>query len=221
MFDKIQKKWNNKVMAKMDKEDLKYVIKRSKKLFKGEEIPKVHGYEGEVEELVIRQPGEVWTDKDGKEWKQVGTNSKIRTETLMDKVRKFARSAPNCPKEVCTCDTTQYLDKRMVAMKGMCFDCVHEYEQKLRDEGKFADYEKKTMLENEKSFLQEAKTKMIESRDYITNDPKFLNEDGSLEQWNIPSKKTLMQELEDDLKQLDEHMDAIETELKEFDGVEF
>ena len=59
----------------MDKEDLKYVIKRSKKLFKGEEIPKVHGYEGEVEELVIRQPGEVWTDKDGKEWKQVGANT--------------------------------------------------------------------------------------------------------------------------------------------------
>ena len=42
-------------MAKMDKDDLKYVIGRSRKLFKGEEIPKVHGYEGEVEELIIRQ----------------------------------------------------------------------------------------------------------------------------------------------------------------------
>ena len=78
-------------MAKMDKDDLKSVIKKSRKLFKGEELPKVHGYEGEIEELVIRQPGEVWTDKDGKEWKQVGVNSKVRTETLMDKVRKSLR----------------------------------------------------------------------------------------------------------------------------------
>ena len=54
-------------MAKMDKEDLKHVIKRSRKLFRGEEIPKVHGYEGEVEEQVTRAIGEIWTDKDGKE----------------------------------------------------------------------------------------------------------------------------------------------------------
>ena len=52
----------------MDKDDLKYVIKRSRKLFQGEELPKVHGYEGEVEELVIRQPvklGQIKTEKNG------------------------------------------------------------------------------------------------------------------------------------------------------------
>ena len=78
----------------MDKDDLKYVIGRSRKLFEGGELPKVHGYEGEVEELVIRQPGEIWTDKDGKEWKQVGTTTKVRTETVMDTVRKSLREAP-------------------------------------------------------------------------------------------------------------------------------
>ena len=52
----------------MDKDDLKYVIKRSRKLFQGEELPKVHGYEGEVEDLVIRQPekfGQTKTEKNG------------------------------------------------------------------------------------------------------------------------------------------------------------
>tara|TARA_A100001037_G_scaffold67550_1_gene59989 strand:+ start:28259 stop:28885 length:627 start_codon:yes stop_codon:yes gene_type:complete len=208
-------------MAKMDKEDLKHVIKRSRKLFKGEEIPKVHGYEGEVEELVIRQPGEIWTDKDGKEWKQIGANTKVRTDTLMDKVRKMTRTAPNCPKEVCTCDTTKFLDKRMVAMKGMCFDCVYEHEQTLREDGKYEDYEKKTILENEKSFLNDARIKMEESRNYITQDPKFLNEDGTLEKWNIPSKETLMKELESDLKQLNDRLVEIDSELEKFEGMEF
>jgi len=208
-------------MAKMDKDDLKYVIKRSRKLFQGEELPKVHGYEGEVEDLVIRQPGEVWTDKDGKEWKQVGANSKVRTETLMDKVRKSLREAPNCPKEMCSVDPSKYLDKRMLAKRGMCFDCVQEFEQKLKDEGKYEAYEKKTMLENELSFLLDTKTKLVESKEHITNDPKFLNEDGSLEQWNIPNKEQVMEDLEKDLEELENRLKEVEDNLQEYADVTF
>ena len=208
-------------MAKMDKDDLKYVIKRSRKLFQGEELPKVHGYEGEVEDLVIRKPGEVWTDKDGKEWKQVGTNSKVRTETLMDKVRKSLREAPNCPKKMCTVDPTKYLDKRMLAKRGMCFDCVQEFEQKLKDEGKYEAYEKKTMLENELSFLLDTKTKLVESKEYITNDPQFLNEDGSLEQWNIPEKDKVLEDLEKDLEELETRLKEVEDNLQEYADMTF
>ena len=204
----------------MDKDDIKYVIKRSRKLFQGEELPKVHGYEGEVEELVIRQPGEIWTDKDGKEWKQVGTNSKVRTETLMDTVRKSLREAPNCPKKMCTVDHTKYLDKRMLAMKGMCFDCVQEYEQKLKDEGKYEAYEKKTMLENELSFLLDTKAKLVESKEHITKDPKFLNEDGSLEQWNLPNKDEIMNELEKDLEELETRLKEVENNLQEYADID-
>ena len=204
-------------MAKMDKDDLKYVIGRSRKLFKGEEIPKVHGYEGEVEELVIRQPGEVWTDKDGKEWKQSGSSTKVRTETMMDKVRKSLRQCPTCNKDI---DQT-YLNKRMLALRGMCFDCVQEYEQKLKDEGKYEAYEKKTMLENELSFLNDTKTKLVESKEHITNDPKFLNEDGSLEQWNIPNKEELMKDLDSDLKELETRLSEVEESLTEYADMKF
>ena len=213
----MSKKWNNKVMAKMDKDDLKYVIGRSRKLFKGEELPKVHGYEGEVEELVIRQPGEIWTDKDGKEWKQVGSNSKVRTETLMDKVRKSLRQCPSCNTDM----DPSYLNKRMMAMRGMCFDCVQEYEQKLKDEGKYEAYEKKTLLENELSFLNDTKTKLVESKEHITNDPRFLNEDGSLEQWNIPNKEELMKDLESDLKELETRLSEVEENLTEYADMKF
>lgn len=205
----------------MDKDDLKYVIKRSRKLFQGEELPKVHGYEGEVEDLVIRQPGEVWTDKDGKEWKQVGANSKVRTETLMDKVRKSLREAPNCPKEMCSVDPSKYLDKRMLAKRGMCFECVQEFEQKLKEDGTYEAYEKKTMLENELSFLLDTKTKLVESKEYITHDPKFLNEDGSLEQWNIPNKDQVMGDLEKDLEELETRLKEVEDNLQEYADMTF
>jgi hypothetical protein len=170
---------------------------------------------------VIHEKGEVWTDKDGKEWKQVGVHNKVRTDTMFDKLRKELRSARNCPKEICSIDTTKYLDKRMNAMKGMCFDCVQDYEQKLKDEGKFEAYEKKTMLENERSFLFDTRTKMAESKEHMKNDPQFLNENGTLEQWNIPNKSKIMGDLDSDLEELEKRLSEVETSLLEYEGVEF
>jgi hypothetical protein len=109
----------------------------------------------------------------------------------------------------------------MVAMKGLCFDCVQEYEQKLKDAGKYEDYERKTMLENEKSFLLDAKIKMGESKHYIENDPQFLNEDGSLEKWNIPEKSKLLDELNADIVEVDDRIKSIEKELEEFSQCDF
>ena len=208
-------------MAKMDKDDLKSMIKKSRKLFKGETLPKVHGYEGEIEELVIRQPGEIWTDSAGKEWKQIGVNTKTRTETIFDKVRKSLREAPNCPKKMCTLDPTKYLDKRMLAKKGMCFDCVQEHEAKLKEDGKYDDYEKKTMLENERSFLVETRVKLVESKDYISDNPQFMNEDGSFEQWNLPNKEKILEDLKSDLEELEKRLSEVESELIPFAEMKF
>jgi hypothetical protein len=208
-------------MAKLDKQDLKSMIKKSRVLMKGGELPKIHGYEGEAEELIIRQTGEVWTDRAGKEWKQVGLNTKVRTDTMFDKLRKELRNAPNCPKEICSCDTTQYLDKRMVAMKGMCYDCVQEHEQKLKDAGQYEDYEKNSMLNNEKSFLLDARQKLVESREYITKNPNFMNEDGSWEQWSLPNKKTILRDLEQNLEELETRLKEVEDELVQYEDMDF
>jgi hypothetical protein len=208
-------------MAKMDKSDLKSLIKKSRVLFKGEELPKVHGYEGETEELIIRQAGEIWTDKEGKEWKQVGINTKVRTDTMFDKLRKELRTAQNCPKEVCTCDPTKFLDKRMLAMKGMCFDCVQDHEEQLKKDGKYEDYEKVTMLKNERSFLQEAKLRMNDSREYLDKNPEFMNEDGSYEMWDLPNKKKLIKDLDRDLEELETRLEVIEEELEPLKDIKF
>ena len=159
--------------------------------------------------------------QDGKEWKQVGVHNKVRTDTLLDKLRKELRTAQNCPKEVCTVDSTKYLDKRMLAMKGMCFECVQEHEAKLREEGKYEDYEKATMLKNERGFLQDAKSRMVESREYLDKNPEFLNEDGSRETWNLPNKKRLMKDLEGDLEDLEKRLLVIEEELTPLKDIKF
>ena len=77
------------------------------------------------------------------------------------------------------------------------------------------------MLENELSFLNDTKTKLVESKEHITNDPRFLNEDGSLEQWNIPNKTELMKDLESDLEELETRLSEIEESLTEYADIEF
>ena len=73
----------------------------------------------------------------------------------------------------------------------------------------------------ELSFLLDTKTKLVESKEHITNDPKFLNEDGSLEQWNLPNKDEIMQELEKDLEELETRLKEVETDLQEYADIDF
>ena len=77
------------------------------------------------------------------------------------------------------------------------------------------------MLENELSFLLDTKTKLVESKEHITNDPKFLNEDGSLEQWNIPNKEQIMDDLEKDLEELETRLKEVEDNLEEYADMTF
>ena len=77
------------------------------------------------------------------------------------------------------------------------------------------------MLENELSFLADTKTKLVESKEHITNDPRFLNEDGSLEQWNIPNKEELMKDLDSDLEELETRLSEVEESLTEYADMEF
>jgi hypothetical protein len=62
---------------------------------------------------------------------------------------------------------------------------------------------------------------LVESKEHITNDPKFLNEDGSLEQWNIPNKEGLMKDLDSDLEELEARLSEVEESLTEYADMEF
>ena len=50
---------------------------------------------------------------------------------------------------------------------------------------------------------------------------RFLNEDGSLEQWNIPNKTELMKDLKSDLEELELRLSEVEESLSEYADIEF
>ena len=88
----------------------------------------------------------------GYEGKQENLGGKTRKSELTD-VMASARMPWFCPK--CDKAMKKKLDNKFWRLKGHCFDCQIEIENKLKVEGKFDHYANAKMLENQKSQLKD------------------------------------------------------------------
>lgn len=135
---------------------------------------------GEKKTFVKREVGERWTDDDGTLWEQK-KGYKVKLGKLSE-LRQNLNKFPNCKKEICTCTNPKRNDIKMKTIHGMCFDCVIEMEHKLKIEGKYEEYEREKILANMKSWLKGAEVEKEALKTALK--AKFVNEDGSIEEWN-------------------------------------
>ena len=96
------------------------------------------------------------TEKDyaqvGYEGKQENLGGKTR-ESELSKTMQSIRMPWFCPK--CKKAMKKKLDDKFWRIKGHCFDCQVEVENRLRIEGTFEEYAKTKMLENQKAYLKD------------------------------------------------------------------
>lgn len=135
---------------------------------------------GEKKTFVKREVGERWTDDDGTLWEQK-KGYKVKLGKLSE-LRQDLNKFPNCKKEICTCTNPKRNDIKMKTIHGMCFDCVIEMEHKLKIEGKYEEYEREKIFANMKSWLKGAEVEKEALKTALK--AKFVNEDGSIEEWN-------------------------------------
>jgi len=88
----------------------------------------------------------------GYEGKQEDLGGKTRKSELTD-IMASVRMPWFCPK--CDKAMSKRLDDKFWRMMGHCFNCQVDMENKMRIEGKFEDYAKTKMLENQKSQLKD------------------------------------------------------------------
>ena len=88
----------------------------------------------------------------GYEGKQENLGGKTRKSELTD-VMASVRMPWFCPK--CDKAMKNKLDDKFWRTQGHCFNCQVELENRLRIEGKFEDYAKTKMLENQKAYLKD------------------------------------------------------------------
>lgn len=169
------------------------------------------GFE-ETSGYVRREVGEQWQDTNGDMWEQkAGYKVKLgKLHQLRQDLKKF----PNCMKETCECKNPKRLDEKMRAFHGMCFDCVLSMESKLRMSGEYDRYEKKKMLENAKAWLKQAQFEKDALK--VALKMKFINENGSVEEWNGVDIEAVLSKIDADFEKLrEEYIEKLEKELEQ------
>ena len=151
---------------------------------------------GETKTVVKREVGERWTDDNGNVWEQrKGYKVKLgKLSKLRDELAKF----PNCKKGCNSYLNPNRNDMKMRAIHGMCFDCVIEMEHEHRVNGTYKEYEKNKMLANMKSWFKQAEIEKEALKAGLK--AKFVNEDGSFEEWNGMSWNEMEEKIENEFR---------------------
>ena len=156
---------------------------------------------GEGKDFIKREVGQQWLDDDGNTWEQkkgykvkLGKLSELRTD-----VQTFS----NCSKETCTCLTPSRNDLKMKVIHDMCFNCVISMEHQLRIDGTYDEYEKNKILENSKAWLKQAELEKETIK--LAMKARFVNEDGSLEDWDGGSWEEIESKIDNEFQMFREN----------------
>ena len=80
----------------------------------------------------------------------------------------------------------------------MCLDCVTLMEYDLKQKGEYEEYERKKLLSNAEAWLKQAELEKEVLK--TTLKASFVNEDGSIEQWNGMSEEELIEKIDKDFE---------------------
>lgn len=177
------------------------------------------GYEPPPEEK--HKDGDVWTDKEGIEWIQVGAS---RISKKLHDVKESTRQICSvCNRDVAWSNNQN--DVKFFNKTGKCYDCVIEEEHQMRLNGTFETYEKIKVIKNQRSYLVDLKEKIEESINWLhnkSNKIEYFNEDGSRDTWTDLSRETFITEAEADLVEVNKSLilcnvsiEMLENELNE------
>ena len=110
-----------------------------------------------------------WTIKDGIK----------QTISKMDAIKKEIFMPLCCPK--CSKVMKKRLDKPNYKVHKMCFDCVIDYEHKLRLKGEYDDYIKNLRLKNRLTEIDEMESMFLDLANQ--SNEGYISEHGELERW--------------------------------------
>jgi len=120
--------------------------------------------------------GDVWTE--GKKTWTIKNGIK-QTVSKLDTIKKEVFMPLSCP--CCNKIMKKQLDKPNYKIHKKCFDCVIEFEHKLRIRGEYDDYLKKLKGKNNLTILDEAESYLLDAIN--TSNNGYVSEHGEVERW--------------------------------------
>jgi hypothetical protein len=170
-----------------------------KKEFKRKDVERARNLiQGKVHESAELQVGYTTKKEDHKEgdiWEEGGKTWTIKngikqTATKLDKVKKEAVLPLFCPN--CGTLMKKRNDAKMYKIHKTCFDCVIDMEAKLKNEGKYEEYERKMIADNAKDYTEHFESFLMEALN--TSNDQYVSEAGDVERWKGGFDKEKLQE---------------------------
>jgi len=114
-----------------------------------------------------RKEGEKWKDVNGIEWeRKKGKNIRL-TKTQGDIIREAIGNTLNCKKCGLQYKWGNRYDTKFLRKTGVCYECIVEYETKLRILGLYEIYERYHLASRELGELKEMREKFKETIEYF------------------------------------------------------
>jgi len=131
------------------------------------------GYKKETKDY---KEGDIWTEN-RKTW--TIKNGIKQTISKLDKIKKEVFMPLCCPK--CNKVMKKRLDKPHYKLHKKCYDCVIDFEGKLRVKGEYENYIKNLKGKNSIDILNELESTLLDAVN--TSNSSFVSEDGVVERW--------------------------------------
>ena len=116
-------------------------VQRARNLLKGNSSAATGIQIGYSKKQKDYKEGDIWTE--GKKTWTIKNGIK-QTVSKLDIIKKEVFTPLSCPK--CNNIMKKRLDKPNYRIHKMCFDCVIEFEHKLKIRGEYKDYKKKLII---------------------------------------------------------------------------
>ncbi len=123
-----------------------------------------------------RKEGDIWVENK-KTW--TIKNGIKQTISKLDKIKKEVFMPLCCPE--CSNVMKKRLDKPNYNIHKKCFDCVVDFEHKLKIKGKYNDYIKNLKAKNSLDIVDEMESYLLDAIN--TSNSNFVSEDGVVERW--------------------------------------
>jgi len=161
-------------------------VQRLRNLISGKTNDKTTTSLGYTKAEEFHSEGDTW-EEGGRQW--TITNGIKMNITKLDEARKTLHLPLFCPN--CNHLMKHRYDKQFFIAYNHCFDCQINYEAKLKQEGKWDSYIKKTNNDDIDATIKDFNIYM----DEIINatDEVNISEDGTAEKWDGSSKQKLME----------------------------
>lgn len=148
------------------------------------ESPVTIGWTGKTGEEQ-RKVGEIWTDSDGKQWKQTegGKITHSAYGDVMADARAFLSKMNTCAAPDCKTKKYGRVDKKLISKTGFCLHCLTKKEAQIKYDGLWDVYEGYKVYSNMIGYGKDVLAKLNQALADVKQEYDFIHEDGRTEKW--------------------------------------